>query len=76
MTNQTWKIMKFAAVVGTGVIALHGATTRKWRLWHTVFVVGGAVATIGAALTEWRSGPDHSANRQAGKLGGARSAVA
>jgi hypothetical protein len=55
VTIRNWKILKFVAGVGTGVVALHGAKTRQWRRWHTVFVVAGSVATIGAALTEWRT---------------------
>ena len=54
MTMRNWQIVKFVAVVGTAVVALQGATTRKWRRWHTAFVVMGAVATIGAAVTQQR----------------------
>ena len=75
MTIRNWKILKFVAAVGTGFVALHGATTRKWRRWHTVFVVAGAVATIGAALTEWRTETDDG-TVGAGRRAEAPSAVA
>jgi hypothetical protein len=76
VTNRNWKILKFVAMVGTGAVALHGAKTRKWRLSHTVFVITGAVATIGAALTERQTEPAHSALEQGARRGEAPSAVA
>ena len=59
MTIRDWQIVKFVAAVGTAVVALHGATTRHWRRWHTAFVVLGAVATIGVAVTEQRQSSGH-----------------
>jgi len=63
MTQREWQILKFVSVIGVAFVGLHGATTRNWRRWHTVFVVTGAVASIGSAVTERRTAADQEARR-------------
>jgi hypothetical protein len=73
---RNWQIMKFVSAVGTAFVALHGATTRKWRRWHTAFVVLGAVATIGVAVEERRSGAGSGSDEEGSTPRAAPSAVA
>jgi len=50
MDESTLKKVQAIAAIGGGVVALHGATTRRWQRGHTVFVGLGLAASIGLFL--------------------------
>jgi len=47
MDESTLKKLQAIATIGGGVVALHGATTHRWRRAHTVFVALGLATSIG-----------------------------
>lgn len=48
--EATLRKVQAVAAIGSGVVALHGATTRNWRRGHTVFVALGLGASVALFL--------------------------
>jgi hypothetical protein len=46
----TLRKIQAVAAIGSGVVALHGATTKNWRRTHTLFVTLGLGASVGLFL--------------------------
>lgn len=46
MAKRDWATVGALAAIGTGVVVLHGVTSRKWKDAHTLFSVLGALATL------------------------------
>ena len=47
MNESTLKKVQAVAMIGSGVVALHGVTSRSWQRRHTVFVGLGLAASVG-----------------------------
>jgi hypothetical protein len=58
MTNKQWRLIRAIAAVGTALLTLHGVTGKGWKKWHTAVALLGVVASIGAAVTKPKAGPE------------------
>ena len=59
MNESTLKKMQALAMIGSGVVAFHGVTTRRWQRSHTAFVGLGLAASIGLfVLPRFKSSSD------------------
>jgi hypothetical protein len=46
----TLRKIQALATIGSGIVALHGVTSKRWQLTHTVFVALGLGASLGLVL--------------------------
>ena len=58
MTNKHWRIIRSITAVGTAVVTLHGVSSKRWKTGHSVILIVGVIASIGAALTKPKAGPE------------------
>lgn len=47
-----YKRMQAVASIGAGVAVLHGLSSRRWKAWHTAFVLLGLFATAASLLED------------------------
>ncbi len=47
--ESTLRKVQALATIGSGIVALHGITTRRWQKRHTLFMVLGMGASLGLA---------------------------
>lgn len=46
MNKKDLKVIGAVAAVGTGVVALHGITSKHWQTAHTIFTLVGLFVTL------------------------------
>ena len=61
MDEALLRKVQAVAAIGSGVVALHGVTSRNWRRGHTLFVVLGFGASAALFLLPRRRANEGSA---------------
>jgi hypothetical protein len=46
VNKKDLKTIGAIAAVGGAVVAIHGVTTKRWQIAHTVFTVAGALVAL------------------------------
>jgi hypothetical protein len=47
--ESTLRKVQAVATIGSGIVALHGITSRRWQKRHTLFMVVGMGTSVGLA---------------------------
>lgn len=47
MSRQDWGYLQLAGMTALALVAIHGASSRKWQDIHTIGVVLCAIAAVG-----------------------------
>ena len=50
MDEATLRKIQAVATIGSGIVALHGVTTKHWQRTHTVFMAMGLGASVSLFL--------------------------
>lgn len=50
MSKKDWRYMQLAGMTALAFVAIHGATSRRWKDLHTIGVILCAVAAVGPEL--------------------------
>ncbi len=51
MSSKDWRYVQLAGMTALALVAIHGATSRNWKDFHTLGVILCAVAAVGPELT-------------------------